>query len=534
MKKSLFIIALLCASVTMFAEENTQENKQDSIKGYHPYKLEENKKFQEGLAHWSIMPRIGFNVFDGDFDSEMKHGVSFPSVGLGVEYSFTPAWAIGLEYTFDMYQVTGKNVASHQHADKLLKGYMHKADLYLSVDLINLFFPRAKRKIFNMQPLIGAGYMWYRNSTMYADSTRFHTADFEPASMDKYKGVFFIKAGVNFEFNLNRSLALGVRATYDYAMNDYVDNRGFATEAALASKNNDGIFDFTIGLRWKIEPIKDTHVRNISSLETVEKMQEKPIHDTVIIHRHDSIIVRERVERVERVEETQDQYYYVYFDNNVSDLDDKGLVTIQQVADRLNEDEDLYAVVTGFCDNTGSSSLNYILGDKRAANVIEELRYEYGVANNHLYAMGMGKVAGRGKQAAAYAPNRRAQIRLVDKETFERLKQNLDEKKEMRVVDTQTIPLSESARKAQINTYKSRKHEKVTVEKGTTLTKLAKQYYDNIYCWVYLYMANIDRIENPNALIEGSVLEIPELTKEELAITKEESLVLYGMSHQFK
>jgi outer membrane protein OmpA-like peptidoglycan-associated protein len=317
-------------------------------------------------------------------------------------------------------------------------------------------------------------------------------------------------------------------------MNDYIDYRGYATDAALASKNNDGIFDFTIGLRWKIEPVKDTHVRNISSLETIEKILEPPVHDTVIIHRHDSIIVRERV--VERVEETasQDQYYYVYFENNVSDLDDKGLVTVQQVADRLNEDEDLYAVVTGFCDNTGSSQLNYILGDKRAANVIEELRYEYGVPNNHLYAMGMGKVVGRGKQAAAYGPNRRAQIRLVDKATFERMKQNLDEKKEMRVIDTQTIPLSESARKAQINTYKSRKHDKVTVEKGTTLSKLAKQYYDNMYCWVYLYMANIDRIENPNALTEGSVLEIPELTKEELAITKEESLVLYGMSHQFK
>ena len=91
MKKSLFIIALLCASVTMFAEENPQENKQDSVKGYHPYNLDEDKNFQDGFAHWSITPRIGFNVFDGDFDSEKKHAVSFPSVGLGVEYSFTPA-----------------------------------------------------------------------------------------------------------------------------------------------------------------------------------------------------------------------------------------------------------------------------------------------------------------------------------------------------------------------------------------------------------------------------------------------------------
>lgn len=533
MKKSLLIIALICSSAVMFAQGKAKESEQDSIKGYHPYKVEENRKFQEEFAHWSVTPRIGFNLFDGDFTSEKKHAVSFPSVGISVDYCFTPAWAIGLEYIFDMYQVTGKNEPSHANADKLLKGYMHKTDLYLSLDLINLFFPRAKRKIFNMQPLVGAGYMWYRNSIMYPDSTRHHTSDFEPQSMNKYTGVFFIKAGVNFEFNLNRSLALGVRATYDYAMNDYIDHRGYATDAALASKNNDGIFDFTIGLRWKIEPVKDTHVRNISSLETIEKILEPPVHDTVIIHRHDSIIVREKlVERREEVDNSQ--YYYVYFGNNESDLDEKGLVTVQQVADRLNEDEDLYAVVTGFCDNTGSSQLNYILGDKRAANVIEELRYEYGVPNNHLYAMGMGKVAGRGKQAAAYGPNRRAQIRLVDKATFERMKQNLDEKKEMRVIDTQTIPLSESARKAQINTYKSRKHTTVTVEKGTTLSKLAKQYYDNMYCWVYLYMANIDRIENPNALTEGSVLEIPELTKDELAITKEESLVLYGMSHQFK
>ena len=529
MKKGLFIVAMLCFCGLMTA----QEAEQNEVKGVHPYKTSENEEVKQEIAHWSLIPHIGFNVFDGDFDSEMKHNVSVPAVGLAVEYNFAPAWSVGIEYMFDRYKVTGRNIPSHQHADVLLNGYAHKIDAYVSMDVINLFFPRAKKKIVNIQPLVGAGYMWYRNSTMYSDAMRYHTADYQPLSMDGYKGVFFIKAGMNIEFNLNRTLALGVRMTYDYAMNDYIDGRGYATDAALASKNNDGIFDFTLNMRIKFEAVKKTHPRNISSFDVWDKPA--VVHDTLIIQRHDSVIVREKVvERSNTVEMDNSQYYYVYFDNNVSDLDDKGLVTIQQVADRLNEDEELYAVVTGFCDNTGSNNLNYILGDKRAANVIEELRYEYGVPNNHLYAMGMGKVVGRGKQAAAYAPNRRAQIRLVDKETFERLKQNLDEKKEMRVVDTQTIPLSESARKAQINTYKSRKHENVTVEKGTTLSKLAKQYYDNMYCWVYLYMANIDRIENPNALTEGSVLEIPELTKDELAITKEESLVLYGMSHQFK
>ena len=510
-----------------------QEQQEESAKGVHPYNIPADGEYAKVYSHWSLVPQIGFNIFDGDFNSEMKHAISYPNVGIAVEYSFTPAWNFGVDYMFSRYHVTGASDKAW-NADVLLNGYMHELGAYLSMDLISLFFPRAKKKIIGIQPLVGVGYGWYRNTVMYDDDARGRTAYSEPTKMTKYSGAFFIRAGMNLEFNLNRTLALGVRAQYNYFVNDYIDGRGYRGARAVASKNNDGIFDITLNMRIKFEARPETHVRNITNEEVWTPIIPEPqcVHDTVIIIR-DSIIVREKlVERREEVDNSQ--YYYVYFANNVSDLDEKGLVTIQQVADRLNEDEDLYAVVTGFCDNTGSSQLNYILGDKRAANVIEELRYEYGVPKDHLYAMGLGKVVGRGKQAAAYGPNRRAQIRLVDKETFERLKQNLDEKKEMRVIDTQTIPLSESARKAQINTYKSRKHEKVTVDKGTSLSKLAKQYYDNMYCWVYLYMANIDRIENPNALIEGSVLEIPELTKEELKITKEESLVLYGMSHQLK
>ena len=104
----------------------------------------------------------------------------------------------------------------------------------------------------------------------------------------------------------------------------------------------------------------------------------------------------------------------------------------------------------------------------------------------------------------------------------------------MRVIVTQTIPLSESARQEKVNDYKARPSKSVTADKSTTLSKLARQYYDNVYCWVYIYMANIDRIENPNAINEGSVLIIPELTRDELSITKEESLVLYGMSRQLR
>ena len=57
-----------------------QEAEQNEVKGVHPYKTSENEDVKQEIAHWSLIPHIGFNVFDGDFDSEMKHNVSVPAV----------------------------------------------------------------------------------------------------------------------------------------------------------------------------------------------------------------------------------------------------------------------------------------------------------------------------------------------------------------------------------------------------------------------------------------------------------------------
>lgn len=276
MKKGLFIVSMLCFCGLMTAQE-VQEVQE--VKGAHPYKTSENEVIASEFAHWSLIPHIGFNMFDGDFDSEMKHQVGLPTAGLALEYNFTPAWSMGIEYMFDRYKVTGK--PGFDNADILLNGYAHKIDLYGSVDLINLFFPRAKRKIVNIQPLIGAGHMWYRNTVMYYDESRYHTESFRtgatpwsdgsPAgarSMDAYKGVFFIKAGLNVEFNLNRTLALGVRATYDYAMNDYVDGRGYSGMQSIASKNNDGIFDVTLNMRFKLGGVRSKQIPRSSAIKT--------------------------------------------------------------------------------------------------------------------------------------------------------------------------------------------------------------------------------------------------------------------------
>lgn len=573
MKRTILIISMLCFAMSFMAQEvqDVQEvqgvQEQNELKGAHPWRNEENENgIIEDYTHWSIAPMIGLNVFDGDFSSERRHAVGFPSLGFFFDYSFTPVWGINVEYMWSHYTVKGKT--SPRNAHTLLRGDMHKLGLGLNMDIISLFFPLWNRKLFCGFPSLGAGYMWYKNTTMYPDASRLHTAEYinskgenGPESMDKYKGTFYIQMGVAFEVNINRTFGVGARATYSYFMNDYTDNRGYSTAAALASKNNDGLFDVVAYMRIKFNPLKKTHTRNVYSFDSWKKNKKQQVegmcHDTVII-RHDSIIVRETYEHITTttaaaVERENMQYYYVYFDNAKYNLDNRALVTIQQVADRLEEDSTLYAVAIGYCDNTGSDATNYILGDKRAWRVVDELQEEHGIDESHLFGAGLGKVKGNRSQGS-YAPNRRASIRLVDKETFEQLKEELEGKRESRLIDVEeedyeqqrasvrtnsysssverTVPLAESARPEKVNVYKERTGESVTADESTTLAKLARQYYNNTYCWVYIFIANMDKLRNPNSVKAGMELTIPELTKAEMRITKDEGLVLYNNARQ--
>ena len=567
-----------------------KEQNDDDALGAHPYDLEQNNKVAPEVSHWSLIGHIGFNAFDGDFTSEAKHPIGLPSAGLDVEYSFTPVWSMGLEYMYSQYTVEGRQPEPggvKHNADTLLNGHLHKAGIYLAMDLANLMFPNMQRKIFSMHPFIGGGMAWYKRNVYFKDDcyydaakgkwinpthNRGNTANYINADGDfgygdydtAYNNMPFIQAGIDFEFNINRSIALGVRGVYSYFTRDYLDGRGAnLSNAAHASKNNDGIFDVTLSVRYKIQPRKYTHERNVSHVgqhqpeekalkKIAEAMDEngnltgvgaaallgEPCHDTIIIY-HDTVILRETksFEHIEMMKDLE-QYYYVYFENNKANIDDEGLITIQQVAERLQEDSSLYAIVTGYCDNTGSNKLNYALGDKRAANVVDELMAEHGINAERMYGKGMGKIIGR-RSTASYSPNRRAAIRLVDRDTFNRMRLNLEEQEALRPAEETkaevkeetkkvTKPLSESARPVKVNEYKQRTSEEVKVEANTTLSKLAREYYNNTYCWVYIYIANKEKIKNPNALAQGTKLTIPELTEEELRITKDESLVLFN------
>lgn len=509
-RKIYYVFLILLCSTSMFAQEA------EELKGAHPWNLEENENgVAEKFAHWSISLDLGFNAFDGDFRSELKHPIWIPSAGLAFEYSFTPIWTLGFGAYYDWYHAYG-DTKKGDNAELMLDGMMLRGEVYLAFDLMGACYQNAKRKIFGLDILLGGGAGWYKNSLYYPNEARHHTAQFEPLSDDAFRGpVGFVMPGLMFSFNLGRATTLGIKGTYSYFISDEIDGRG-VTDAA--SKSYDGIIDVSLNLRFKLASKKKTHVKNIAGYHAMENWNKPvPQKDTVLISSRDTIVLS-RVDTMYIVQEVgtaatavvqtvrEDDYYFIYFEHNKSNLDDNSLITIQQVATRMKHDESLCAEIVGYADNTGADDHNENLGVARAQNVRDELVEEHNIDPSRVTYSSGGTIKG-GRSEGAYSPNRRSDIRLMPCSEFEEIKQANDNRAEM-------------AAEAQAQAMSERENGVITAPEGMTLSAIARKYYGNTYCWVFIYDANKTTLKSPNYIPAGTRLVIPDLTEEQLQISK--------------
>lgn len=459
-KLILFSLALVSASIMVAAPanrsnaKNTRSGKEE--KGIHPWDVTENNrnKLAEEDANWSLFLHGGFNVFDGDFNAgrEAKHSVFGPSVGLGAEYKFNPTWGLGVDYTFRQVGVTGntKGDKEQQNLSNLLRGFQHEASVYLTLDLFNLFIPKSKTKLFALNLIAGGSFMAYRNTnqtpaskTVKVDGIKVNVPDFwknktgtpdyqqsypdgsASRTMEKYDFVGGFLGGVSLDFNVSRDLAVGLRALYHFYGNDKVDGR------PDIGANNDGVFDTELLLRYKIQADKKSHVNNYVNKAQIAHVAK----DTVVVMQRDTVVMQvakgdtttniyntnSSATYISNPESEKENYYYVYFQTDCYNLTDEALVVVQQVADRLQENPDLYVAVIGYCDNVGTANYNKRLGSNRAQNVMEELQMEHGIDAERMFAISKGIVVGR-RSSSQYAPNRRVEIRLVNRSFYDNLR----------------------------------------------------------------------------------------------------------------
>jgi len=445
MKKIYFaVIALLVIGILPVCAQGQQ----DKPKGYHPWDMSKNTNVVPDLTGFSFILHGGGNILDGDFHSERRSICYLPSAGLSFEYNFNPTWGIGADYTFRQYRVYGSQTEGKDNADILLDGMMHQAGAFITFDIFNCWRPQNKRKIFALDLMVGGGAAWFKNGIFYPnefverfntetgemyETYSYHTAQQEPQKDDRYKCYGVLTAGAMFEFNISRSLALGLRGVYNFYSLDELDGR-------MRGTSNDGVFDMELMLRWKIAAVKKTHVKNIMSKQALaDFVGGDRLKDTLVIIHKDTVVMMPTTQIVEREIKTTDtitnvindtvfvkeRFYYIYFDNDSANLSSEGLITVQQLADRLKRDTELCAVVTASCDNTGTDAHNMRLSKRRASNVVSELVFEHGIDPERIVINALGKIRG-GRSEAGYAPNRRVEAELMTKENFIKFKAEMN------------------------------------------------------------------------------------------------------------
>ncbi len=559
MKNKTFIACLLLmsASLAMAATEIVVPDTMTG--GIYPYEVGtkySNLAPEPKESHWIIYLPVGMTFADMDESKGAKLGSGLSDLtvnaGIGVGYEFTPTWGLNVEFLVANY---GKNsFTATKQSDGSRKegtsfGNMYNATALVTFDFVDAFFPKRNQTIFNLYGLLGGGIGFF---TYTPESNSVDGKFTEPVSINtkegsKYGYAPFFGFGLLADFNITRTFSLGIRGMYDYYMSDLLDGPiRVATglnSSPRANSNNDGLFTADLVMTWKLNAKAKSHVSNYSdkmiadaiaiaearNATVHEQAQEirKAMKDTLVISHKDTLVVMN--EAPQQQFNQVDDYYFVYFQNDKFTLDDQALVDIQKVAFRMEQDTTICLELSGFTDNTGSSKRNELLAKKRSEAVRDQLVNVYGIDESRLLPMGKGSLT---NVKSSFAPNRRVNMHVVSKEQLEKTKKELEDnqgKKEAQVEKAEPAKekseaeaLSELDLEYDIEKYIGAE----IVNSKTTLSKLARKYYNNTNCWVYIYKTNHDVIKSPSYLWPGTKLYMPILSDEEKAITKEEALEL--------
>lgn len=577
-KLTLGILALLTFCSAVFAEEK------DGL-GVYPFETEtqSNENATLDMSHWSIFIPVGFTFADMDESHGAKLGSGISdmtmNLGFGVEYSFTPTWSVALEFNtanYGKHSFTSVKEDDGTRKDGTSLGVIYNMEAWLQYDLMDGFFPKRQQTIFNLYAMVGGGLGFYQyqrdgDSTFVSRLGKWKNGELKKFDRDPFIGVGFLA-----DFNIKRNVSLGIRAKYQYYMSDnldygYSDVHKTGEEAtnhaggnSRSNSNNDGLFTADLVLHYNFIAREKSHVRNMSqgTLADLEKKAEKaeqdakreefvPQKDTLVISHKDTLVmIGENSKEKETLIKSNEfsDLYFVYFDNDKYTLNERGHIEVQQMAARLEAHPDACLELSGHTDATASDAYNAKLAERRAATVRAELINIYGIDESRLVDLGRGKITNVG---SSFGPNRRVDMRVVSRAEVDSIraeKENASQKKSLKKAEQPAAKVAtEKAETSKAEAVEELDEEDeldselveeafdttkyIAVEKtgtASSLSKLARKYYNNTHCWVYIYLENKDVIKTPNYLWPNTKLYIPRLTDEQKAITKEAADAMFG------
>jgi len=209
------------------------------------------------VSHWSFGIKGGANYFRVAPGSLSRRDQAHLIIGGTLEYSINPLVGIGLEYMYNPY---GHTFQLNANQTGTLDGLTHDAVVYGSLNLTNLLVPKrtefwSKLNIYG-DAGVGVGFYQYKlsdaNNNVIVDTR--NVGDGVPETV-------MAKAGLNLEYNLGRTVAIGGEVQYRYY--DRANLGGYNMSAGSSDA-----LTATIGLKFKFGATGDRqHARNISMCE---------------------------------------------------------------------------------------------------------------------------------------------------------------------------------------------------------------------------------------------------------------------------
>ena len=197
----------------------------------------------------------------------------------------------------------------------------------------------------------------------------------------------------------------------------------------------------------------------------------------------------------------------VYFDYDKASLRDDAIVILKSAVGTLKRNPEASILITGNCDRRGSEAYNEKLG-RRRGEVVKQFMSDNGVPEERIRIISRGKLDAVAPVAdiIGMQKERNAQFMIAEVEEV--------------MIPYPGTPQEVEAQPLEEGKYLIEKEENVessvqvstreyVIQKGDTLSKIAKEQLGAAHRWKYLYELNKDRIRDPNKLKAGQKITIP-------------------------
>ncbi len=349
----------------------------------------ESPKF---FDNWSV-------GLDGGVTTPLTHSAFFGSmrglVGLHVDKQITPAFALGVEGQF------GVNTSSWSW-----KGAIHSTTAfdnsyvgtYGAVDLFNLFGGyNCEGRFFTIEAVAGAG--WGHD---------FINRNGQAGNRQDWN-YFVTKAGLNFNFNVCKSLTIAIKPSIAWNMNGtkYYPAGAYdaAEQSAVAYNANKATFNLQAGLTYHFGPgfqcVKPYNQAEIDALNG-QINDLRAALDNCLANANAweakakalaadlAACQNRKPEVVKEVSNNLNSVRYVFFRVGSSAITADQQPNVEMIAAYLKNHKDSKVVIKGYASPEGNLEKNIALANARAEAVKTSLINKYKISADRISAEGQG------------------------------------------------------------------------------------------------------------------------------------------------